>query len=81
MPATRACPCCGYRTLSDEEPGSYEVCKVCFWEDDIVQFDDPDYEGGANRVSLRQAVNFREFGASEERFKARVRPPLPDEQP
>jgi hypothetical protein len=22
------CPCCGYRTLPEEQPGSYEVCPV-----------------------------------------------------
>jgi hypothetical protein len=82
MPAKRACPCCGYLTLSDLLSGSYEVCEVCFWEDDIVQFDDPDYEGGANTVSLRQAQrNYREFGVSEQRFKTHVRPPQADEQP
>jgi len=27
-----ACPCCGYRTL--EERGGYEICAVCWWEDD-----------------------------------------------
>lgn len=26
------CPCCGYRTL--RERGDYEICKICFWEDD-----------------------------------------------
>ncbi len=48
------CPCCGYQTLSEPPPGTYEICPVCFWEDDGVQFADPDYEGGANRASLRQ---------------------------
>jgi hypothetical protein len=68
--------------LSDDQPGSYEICEVCFWEDDIVQFDDPDYDGGANKVSLRQArINFREFGVSEQRFRTHVRPPRADEQP
>ena len=39
--------------------------QVCFWEDDGVQFNDPDYEGGANEVSLRQARdNYREIGVS-----------------
>ena len=23
------CPCCGYRTLSPGQPGSYEVCEIC----------------------------------------------------
>lgn len=76
------CPCCGYLTLPKSPPGTYQICEVCFWEDDGVQFDDPDYEGGANKLSLRQArANFREFGVSELRLKTNVRPPRPDEQP
>src|SRR3712207_8061939 len=46
------CPCCGYRTLREPEYGSYDICPVCFWEDDSVQFSDPDYRGGANHESL-----------------------------
>ncbi len=62
------CPCCGYKTLSEETPGSYEICGICFWEDDGVQLDDPDYEGGANHISLRTAQrNFKAFGACEQR--------------
>ena len=26
------CLCCGYRTL--EERGGYDICPVCYWEDD-----------------------------------------------
>ncbi|WP_460012343.1 CPCC family cysteine-rich protein [Lysinibacillus sp. CTST325] len=49
------------------------LCKVCYWEDDFVQNENPDFEGGANEVSLRQAQkNFKIYGASEERFKDRV---------
>lgn len=59
-----------------------EICEVCFWEDDRVQFDDPDYADGANAVSLREALsNYKEFGVSELRFKANIRPPRPDELP
>jgi hypothetical protein len=77
-----ACPCCGYLTLDTTPTGTYELCKVCFWEDDGVQFRDPDYEGGANTPSLNQGrANFREHGVSEPRFKANVHPPLPEEQP
>ena len=76
------CPCCGYLTLPEPPPGTYEICEVCFWEDDAVQFDDPDYTGGANTVSLRQARdNYRALGVSEPRFKANVRAPRPEEQP
>jgi hypothetical protein len=75
------CPCCGHRTLSEAPPGTFESCPVCGWEDDNVQFDDPDCAGGANRVSLRQARrNFLEFGASEERRRQHVRPPAPGEE-
>jgi hypothetical protein len=45
-----------------------------------VQLDDPDYEGGANVVSLRQAQkNFVEFGVSERRFAGNVRKPTPED--
>lgn len=49
------CPCCSYATLPEEPPGTFFICPVCSWEDDRVQFRDPDYVGGANRESLRQA--------------------------
>lgn len=75
-----ACPCCGYLTLEDE-PGHFDICPVCFWEDDPIQRDNDLYDGGANVVSLQEARrNYLAFGASEERRKQHVRPPLPDEQ-
>lgn len=74
------CPCCGYRTLEEEPPGTFDICPVCYWEDDFVQYDNPDYEGGANHVSLNQAKeNFKKYEVSELRFKKYVRPPLEDE--
>jgi hypothetical protein len=80
--ARHPCPCCGYLTLPEAPTGTYEICPVCFWEDDNVRFDDPDHEGGANQVSLNQArKNFREHGVSEIRLKPHVRPPRPEEQP
>lgn len=70
------CPCCGYQTLNEEPPGTYDICGICFWEDDSVQFSDPDYEGGANTVSLRQAQqNYARFGVSELLFSDSVRQP------
>jgi len=27
-----SCPCCGHRTIG--ERGNYEICKMCWWEDD-----------------------------------------------
>ena len=68
--ARYACPCCGFLTLEEPERGNYEICPVCFWEDDPVQLEDPDYVGGANDVSLNQArQNFAALRVSEERFR------------
>jgi hypothetical protein len=75
-----ACPCCGFKTFSHEPNGSYEICKVCYWEDDAIQLEDPDYVGGANPMSLRQAQsNFQRFGACEEAMLPNVRKPAPNE--
>jgi len=52
-----ACPCCGYKTLPQEPPGTFALYPICDWEDDGVQFEDPDYEGGANFYSLRHEQN------------------------
>ena len=62
--------------MGEEPPGTFEICPVCFWEDDNVQFNDPNYRGGANRVSLNEAKqNFERFGACESEMKEFVRPP------
>ena len=55
------CPCCNSLTLSAQSPGTFEICSICEWEDDPVQFEDPTLEGGANTESLEQArKRFRE---------------------
>lgn len=75
------CPCCGYKTLDEKPPGTHDICKICFWEDDWVQYEDPDYKEGANKVSLKEAQkNFIEFGASEKRFLPRVRKQTPHDE-
>lgn len=74
------CPCCGYYTLETQPDNTFQLCPVCYWEDDGIQLHDLDYTGGANRVSLNQArENFKNFGAIEEQFKALVRAPNEDE--
>lgn len=69
------CKCCGYYTLTEEPvnpdiaPGTFEICPVCYWEDDSLQYLHPDMRGGANDVSLNEAKkNFLEFGAIEKRY-------------
>ncbi|GAB3532929.1 CPCC family cysteine-rich protein [Pontibacter brevis] len=70
------CPCCGYDTFEGEERLQYIICPICFWEDDPIQFSEPEYEGGANRVSLVQAQrNFEEFRACEREMIRHTRKP------
>ena len=45
-----ACPCCGHKTFTEKPNGTYDICPVCFWEDDAIQLDYPNYEGAANQL-------------------------------
>ncbi|MDJ0940838.1 MAG: CPCC family cysteine-rich protein [Woeseiaceae bacterium] len=68
------CPCCGFIVFTDLQ--GWEICPICFWEDDPIQLCDPWYEGGANTLSLVQSQkNFVELGAMERRFLKHVRAP------
>ncbi len=74
------CPCCGYITLTTNEPLDYEICPICFWENDPIQNDDENYRGGANTISLSEArANFVNLGASQKRFICVVRKPFENE--
>ena len=67
------CPCCGYNTFNPENRLDYDICSICFWEDDPDQFKFI-HDTGANRVSLVQArENFKNFGACEEEMKKNTR--------
>ena len=44
------CPLCGKSQVEE-----YEICPVCFWENDPVQLWKPQLAGGANQMSLEQA--------------------------
>lgn len=75
-----ACPCCGYLTLPTRT--DWDLCPVCFWEDDPSQAADESSDGGANGISLLEArANFRRLGAIDDAFVWKVRPPLPQELP
>jgi hypothetical protein len=72
------CPCCGHLVFA-EPPGSYDICPICFWEDDPVQLKFPSI-WGANKQSLIEAQrNFVVLGAVEQRLIQFVRPPSGDE--
>lgn len=75
------CPCCNYKTLHSR--AGYEICPVCFWEDDGQDDHDADeVRGGPNQfLSLTDARSaFKLRGACGERFLDEVRPPLEDEE-
>lgn len=57
------CPCCGSRTI--EERGNFEICNVCWWEDDGQDNESADkiYGGPNYGISLTQGRNnFLKFG-------------------
>ena len=63
------CFCCGYFTLSNRR--HFEICDVCFWEDDGVS--EPSEESGPNHITLEKGrLNFSKFGACEEEFVKNV---------
>lgn len=58
------CPCCDYRTL--DKKCDWEICKVCFWEDDCTL--NLDEISGANHITLREGKeNFLKFGACDKK--------------
>jgi hypothetical protein len=57
------CRCCEYHTI--RERGHYEICPVCFWEDDGMQA--LDRMSGPNHMTLQQARdNLARIGACDE---------------
>ena len=67
-----SCVCCGFVTL--EARGDYDICPVCFWENDCVL--DADAHSGPNLMTPAEGrANFARFGAYEERFVPNVLPP------
>ena len=76
------CPCCTYLTLTEFSSSSYEICPVCYWENDDLQETNSNLRGGANKESLKEAQkNFKKFGAVSNQFLKNVRPPHPEEIP
>lgn len=78
--AFHRCPCCLKRTI--HEPAAYEICPVCFWEDDGQDDIDADIvRGGPNgKLSLVVArQNFKQIGAADPKDLTHVRPPTKEE--
>jgi hypothetical protein len=76
--ASFPCPCCGHLTLSEQR--MYDLCDVCFWEDDLNQLSDPTSPRGANGYSLIDGqASYIETGASHVVFLDKVREPTESE--
>ena len=53
MKGKTLCPVCEKYYFN--EMGDYDICSNCGWENDNVQYDDHDYWGGANDLSVNEA--------------------------
>lgn len=74
------CPVCACATLA--EPGAFELCPVCGWEDDPDQAKDPTRATGANSVSLDVArARYRKGEPIEDDLAVPTRAPRPSERP
>ena len=47
------CPVCG--NYEFEEYDDYDICPVCNWENDGLQYNNHNYAGGANDLSINEA--------------------------
>jgi len=82
------CPCCGSLTLPGRN--SYDICPVCFWEDDgtgeapvLHPFhSEPTLQSPANSgLTLTEArANYARCGACEPSMVQYVRPPTEEEK-
>ena len=63
------CPCCGYRVLYEQPPGTYLVCPICFWEDT-----------GDTWELRRSQLNFVSFGACDLQWLSQVRRPTEQDE-
>jgi hypothetical protein len=52
MVNNKKCMCCGSHTLPND--GIFEICPLCWWQDDGFQNDGHNFDGGANILSLKE---------------------------
>jgi Cysteine-rich CPCC len=69
-------------TLPERPPATFNICPVCWWEDDRPDDHHRNRRPGTNRVSLEEAqYNYRTIGASDPAYRCRIRPTQAGEQP
>lgn len=54
------CPLCGKQWVME-----YEICDVCNWENELIAYENPDYDHGVNHLSLNEAKQwYAKYGKS-----------------
>lgn len=76
------CRCCGYYTLiGTEEDIAWDICPVCFWENDVFD-ENPEMYSGVNHMTLEQGrENFKKYLACDSKMLDHVRSPRDKELP
>ncbi len=70
------CSCCGYNTRKENSSSFLDTCRICGWEEDIVQSINPKNYDGINGISLLEAQqNFEKFGACSKIMISKVSKP------
>ena len=74
-----ACPICGHLTIDARY--DWDICPICFWEDDTLVDGDKDATSSANGGMLvsEAQTNYILYGYSHPKHKGHVRPPQQDE--
>jgi hypothetical protein len=47
-----SCPVCGYLTLDERD--SFDICAICFWEDDGIDDFEENNDSGPNQMTLKE---------------------------
>ena len=71
------CPCCEFFTL--DEYNIYDICPVCFWEDDGAVMNE-DFSGPNGMTLAEGRAAYKEHGYVSDDISQYVRLPLEDEK-
>ena len=64
LEGSHQCPCCDYFSL--HKRAAYDICPVCYWEDDGQGLGQLDEVSGPNHITLREGRdNFARCGAAD----------------
>jgi len=47
-----SCPVCGYLTLDERD--AFDICGICFWEDDGIDDFEENQDSGPNHMTLKE---------------------------